>query len=395
MIEAPLRALVTKGELALRLPTGRWLALGGGHAETAALAIAIRDHRTLRRIISDPALAVGEAYMEGALTIERGDLYEFLAFATRNLPSAKRTAARATGNGRVRARRNVAHHYDLSGELYRLFLDADRQYSCAYFREPGMSLEAAQAAKKRHIAAKLCLRPGHRILDIGCGWGGLAMTLAKDHGAEVFGVTLSAEQLAEARGRAVGQGLQQRVHFELKDYRDVEGSFDRIVSVGMFEHVGPQDYQTFFNAIAGLLAERGVALLHTIGTSAEPRPNNAWIEKYIFPGGHIPALSEIAPAIERSGLILTDLEVLKLHYADTLKAWRERFTLNRERVRRIYDERFCRMWEFYLAGAEAGFRDGALVVFQLQLAKHRASMPRTRDYISHFDLAAPQAVAAE
>jgi cyclopropane-fatty-acyl-phospholipid synthase len=290
----------------------------------------------------------------------------------------------------------VARHYDLSDEFYRLFLDADRQYSCAYFPRQNMSLEAAQAAKKRHIAAKLCLAPGQRVLDIGAGWGGLALTLAEEHGADVLGVTLSREQLAAARERAAQRGLERRARFDLRDYRDVSGRFERIVSVGMFEHVGPSDYQTFFDAIARLLAEDGVALVHTIATMSAPRPNNPWIEKYIFPGGHIPALSEIAPAIERAGLILTDLEVLRVHYADTLRAWRSRFAANREKAKALYDERFCRMWEFYLAGAEAGFREGSLVVFQLQLARNRTATPLTRDYIADFDRArASIAVAAE
>jgi cyclopropane-fatty-acyl-phospholipid synthase len=396
MIERLLRSLVTQGEIAVRLPRGDWVCIGARSAAEAPLAIAIHDHRALMRILAEPALAVGEAYMEGALTIERGDIYALLALATRNLAHAKRRRTRPRSNGRARSKRNVAHHYDLSGELYRLFLDVDLQYSCAYFPQSGMGLDAAQAAKKRHIAAKLCLEPGQRVLDIGSGWGGLALTLAEEHGAEVLGVTLSSEQLGQARRRAARLGLERRARFELRDYRDVGGRFDRIVSIGMFEHVGPSNYEPFFETIARLLAEDGVALVHTIATSAGPEPNNAWIDKYIFPGGHIPALSEIAPAIERSGLILTDLEVLRLHYADTLKAWRERFAANLEHVRALYDERFCRMWEFYLAGAEAGFREGSLVVFQLQFAKHRAAAPLTRDYITDFDRSwASNAVAAE
>jgi cyclopropane-fatty-acyl-phospholipid synthase len=396
MLERFLRNLVTKGEIAVRMPNGAWVSIGEASAGEAPLAIAIRDHRTLVRILADPALAVGEAYMDGALTIERGDIYDLLALATRNLENVRRRRSGRGANGRKRSQRNVAHHYDLSGELYRLFLDNDRQYSCAYFPRPGMSLEAAQAAKKRHIAAKLCLEPGQRVLDIGSGWGGLAFTLAEECGAQVLGVTLSTEQLACAKERAARRGLDRALRFELKDYRDVGGRFDRIVSVGMFEHVGPSDYQTFFDTIARLLGDDGVAVLHTIGTFAGPEPNNAWIEKYIFPGGVIPALSQISPAVERSGLILTDLEVMRLHYADTLKVWRERFAANRDRVRELYDERFCRMWELYLAGAEAGFREGSLVVFQLQLAKDRAAVPLTRDYITDFDRARPPvAVAAE
>lgn len=324
--------------------------------------------------------------MDGTLTIERGSLYDFLAVATRNLAHLKRRSLLGRPrNRRVAARRNVAHHYDLSGALFELFLDADRQYSCAYFREPGMSLDAAQIAKKTHLAAKLALRRGDRVLDIGSGWGGLALTLAEEHGAEVQGVTLSTEQLEESRRRAKARDLQRQVRFDLKDYRDVEGEFDRIVSVGMFEHVGPTHYDAYFAAIERLLARDGVAVLHTIGRFNGPARGNAWIEKYIFPGGTIPALSEIAAAVERSGLIVADVEVLRLHYADTLRAWRERFAARREEARALYDERFCRMWEFYLAGAEAGFREGALVVFQVQMVKDRAALPLTRDYIGDFE----------
>lgn len=396
MMERLFRSLVTEGEIAVGLPRGDWVCIGAPSPAEAPPAITIRDHRALMHIIADPALAVGEAYMDGVLTIERGDIHDLLALATRNMGNARRRRLTPKVNSRSRSKRNVAHHYDLSGELYRLFLDADRQYSCAYFPRPGVGLDAAQAAKKRHIAAKLCLAPGQRVLDIGSGWGGLALTLAEEHDAEVLGVTLSGEQLGEARKRAALRGLERHARFELLDYRDVAGSFDRIVSVGMFEHVGPSGYQQFFDTIERLLTQDGVALVHTIANSAGSEPNNAWIEKYIFPGGHIPALSEIAPAIERAGLILTDLEVLRLHYAETLKAWRERFAAHRQKVRALYDERFCRMWEFYLAGAEAGFREGSLVVFQLQLGKHRAAAPLTRDYITDFDRSrASMAFAAE
>lgn len=283
------------------------------------------------------------------------------------------------------------------GDLFRLFLDADQQYSCAYFARPNLSLDEAQIAKKRHLAAKLTLKAGQRVLDIGSGWGGLALTLAEEHGAEVLGVTLSTEQLADARARAEQRGLEGRVRFELQDYRDVAGVFDRIVSVGMFEHVGPAHYDTFFETVARLLNKDGVALMHTIGRFEPPGGGNAWIEKYIFPGGTIPSLSQIVPAVERAGLIVTDVEVLRLHYAETLRAWRERFAARRDDAKALYDERFCRMWEFYLAGAEAGFREGALVVFQIQMAKTQGALPLTRDYLTDFDRAAPLAerIAAE
>jgi cyclopropane-fatty-acyl-phospholipid synthase len=399
MIAAALRSFIKDGALILRLPGDATLRIGADRDEDAPLIVQIRDPKTLMRIARNPQLAVGEAYMDGTLTIERGTLYEFLELAARNarhLPQRRLFIGLRGGNGRGAARRNVAHHYDLSGELYRLFLDADRQYSCAYFTGRDMSLEEAQAAKKRHLAAKLLLKPGQSVLDVGSGWGGLAITLAQDYGADVTGVTLSQEQLAEARARAERRGLQERVRFRLQDYRDVRGRFDRIVSVGMFEHVGPEHYRAFFDMIAARLDPMGVAVLHTIGQTGGPGRNNPWIDKYIFPGGEIPALSQIAPAIEQAGLILTDLEVLRLHYADTLRAWRVRFERHREEVRALYDERFCRMWEFYLAGAEAGFRAGDLVVFQLQLAKDRAAVPITRDYITDFDRAKPSyAVAAE
>lgn len=401
MLDPLLKTIIRDGALAVRGPDGR-LHCANCTEGDASTIVHIRDNATLRRIAGYPALATGEAYMDGGLIMERGTVYDFLAVVTRNL----RNVAPRRGlfgrkprptNQRSAARRNVAHHYDLSGELYRLFLDTDRQYSCAYFPHPDISIEEAQIAKKRHLAAKLLLEPGQRVLDIGSGWGGLALTLAEEHGAEVLGVTLSKEQLEESRKRAAQRGLERRVSFEPLDYRDVQGTFDRIVSVGMFEHVGPAHYDAYFQTIERLLDAKGVAVVHTIGTLAGPSAGNPWIEKYIFPGGTIPALSQIAAAVERTRLVLTDIEVLRLHYAETLRAWSERFAANRDKVRALYDERFCRMWEFYLAGAEAGFREGSLVVFQVQLAKDRRAVPQTRDYITDFDRAAPAAsrIAAE
>jgi cyclopropane-fatty-acyl-phospholipid synthase len=275
----------------------------------------------------------------------------------------------------------VAHHYDLSVAMYGAFLDDDLQYSCAYFPHEGVSLEEAQLAKKRLIAAKLLIHPGDRVLDIGCGWGGMGLTLAEEYGARVTGVTLSVEQLNLARDRALARGLSDAAHFEMKDYRDVEGPFDRIVSVGMFEHVGLDKYQTYYDSVARLLTDDGVALIHTIGRTSGPGATSPWTAKYIFPGGYIPALSEIIPHVERAGLVITDIEVLRLHYADTLRAWRERFMAQRSRMAALYDERFCRMWEFYLAGSEASFRYGTSVVYQLQLAKRIDAVPITRDYM--------------
>jgi cyclopropane-fatty-acyl-phospholipid synthase len=281
-----------------------------------------------------------------------------------------------------RAEKNVAHHYDLNGRLYSLFLDRDRQYSCAYFRRGDETLEEAQLAKKRHIAAKLCLdRPDLRVLDIGSGWGGMALTLARDYGALVTGITLSREQLAAARERAALEGLEDRVNFELLDYRAVNQKFDRIVSVGMFEHVGVGYYQTFFDTVARNLTPDGIALLHAIGRSDGPGATNPWIDKYIFPGGYSPALSEVMPSVERSGLFATDIEILRLHYAETLRHWRWRFNANRDTIASIYDERFCRMFEFYLCGSELAFRRGGHMVFQIQLAARQDAVSLTRDYM--------------
>jgi cyclopropane-fatty-acyl-phospholipid synthase len=330
--------------------------------------------------------------MDGALRMERGSIYDLLEVIARNF---KHHYARGPvadfkrgldhwlhRNTRSLARRNVAHHYDLSLDLYRRFLDADLQYSCAYFARPDMSLEEAQRAKKAHIAAKLALSPGDRVLDIGCGWGGMGLTLADDYGADVTGVTLSVEQLNLARERAEERGLSERAHFLMQDYRDVDGAFDRVVSVGMFEHVGVGNFEEYFAAVADHLTDDGVALIHTIGRTGGPARTSAWTAKYIFPGGYIPALSEIVRAVEKVGLLITDIEVLRLHYAETLRAWRERFLAARDDIAKLYDERFCRMWEFYLAGSEASFRSGASVVFQLQLAKRVDALPITRDYIA-------------
>jgi cyclopropane-fatty-acyl-phospholipid synthase len=295
-----------------------------------------------------------------------------------------------------RSRRNVAHHYDLNSELYSLFLDEDWQYSCAYFPRGDETLEAAQVAKKRHIAAKLLLdRPNLTVLDIGCGWGGMALTLARDYGARVTGITLSTEQLAAARARAEAAGLSHRVKFELLDYRAVDQQFDRVVSVGMFEHVGVTHYRTFFNTLQGCLADDGVALMHFIGSAAPPAATNPWLTKYIFPGGYSPSLSEVMPGIEASGLIATDVEVLRLHYARTLRHWRDRFEQNREAVKALYDERFCRMFEFYLAGCELAFRYSGEVVFQMQLSRQLTTVPLTRDYIGQAERAGRWLEAAD
>jgi cyclopropane-fatty-acyl-phospholipid synthase len=330
--------------------------------------------------------------MDGGLTVEQGtitDVLTVLMSQSSGTPGWARIhwLARflyrrlAQFNPRSRARRNVAHHYDLDGQLYALFLDADRQYSCAYFENPDQSLDDAQLAKKRHLAAKLLVGNDDRVLDIGSGWGGLALYLAEVCRARVTGITLSQQQHAAARVRASEKGLAERTDFHLQDYREVSGKFDRIVSVGMFEHVGVASYGTFFRKCRDLLDDNGVMLLHSIGRSEGPNVTNPWIAKYIFPGGYIPALSEVLTAVERSGLLVTDIEILRLHYAETLKAWRERFLAHREQVQRIYDQRFVRMWEFYLAASEMAFREQNLMVFQLQLTKRQGIVPMTRDYI--------------
>jgi cyclopropane-fatty-acyl-phospholipid synthase len=293
-----------------------------------------------------------------------------------------------------RAKRNVAHHYDLSDELYELFLDRDRQYSCAYFRSPDDDIDTAQHQKKRHLAAKLLLRPGQKVLDIGSGWGGLALYLAAECGVEVTGLTLSEEQYEVAIRRAAQAGLADRVRFHLRDYREERGQYDRIVSVGMFEHVGVNQYPAFFKKLHELLAPDGVALLHAIGRMDGPGSTNPWLRKYIFPGGYCPALSEVVPEAERVRLWITDIEILRLHYAETLRAWRRRFTQHRERIRALYDERFCRMWEMYLVGCELAFRRDIMLVFQLQMAKAVDVVPLTRDYIVDWERAAAPAASS-
>jgi cyclopropane-fatty-acyl-phospholipid synthase len=396
-LQAMLERIVRSGNLTLKLPGGRELRLGDGTGPE--LVARITSAAWAARIAAKPGLGVGEAYMDGGLVLERGEIADFIDLVGSNAkykPRKKRNRLqlwlrerKVEANARRQARANVAHHYDLSNDLYRRFLDADMQYSCAYFARPDMTLEEAQLAKKRHIAAKLAIEPGMRVLDIGCGWGGMAMTLAEETGAEVDGVTLSTEQLSVAKARAEARGISSRARFSLTDYRDVTDTYDRIVSVGMFEHVGRPNYQEYFDGVARLLKDDGVALIHAIGRP-EAGVTNAWIAKYIFPGGYSPALSEIMPAIERAGLMVTDLEILRLHYAETLKHWRARFAAVRPEVAELYDERFCRMWEFYLGIAEQSFRARRQFVWQVQLAKRVDALPITRDYIAEAEAALAQ-----
>ena len=392
-----LSRLVVRGTLTVIDAAGRPHIFRGA-AQGPAITLKLQRRALPYRLAARPDLTLGEAFMDGSLTVEEGDIYDAVSFLMYNADAsgdfwmrrAHRSVSRVLRrlhqhNPATRARRNVAHHYDLSGDLYRLFLDTDLQYSCAYFRDEKDSLEEAQRNKRLHIAAKLLLdRPGLRVLDIGSGWGGLALDLARMGADQVTGITLSPEQQRVARERAENAGLRG-VRFELQDYRAVQGTFDRIVSVGMFEHVGVGYYDEFFRACRRLLSEDGTALLHTIGRSRGSSATNAWIRKYIFPGGYSPALSEIVPAIERAGLWITDIEVLRYHYANTLRAWRQRFVANRAAAVRLYDERFARMWEFYLAASEAAFRVSDHVVFQIQIARSKDAVPGIRDYIGDWE----------
>ena len=395
LLDALIRGFVASGTLTVRYPDGH-VSTHAGRLPGPSVSFAVLDWRAVRRMVTNPGLAFGEGYVDGTIVPLGATIYDALDLLMLNVAAAtpqpvmaahkmldtalKRWAQR---NPARRARRNVAHHYDLSVTLYRLLLDRDLQYSCAYFAHGTETLDEAQAAKKRHIAAKLCLdRPGLRVLDIGCGWGGLAITLARDFGAEVTGITLSEEQLTIARARAEAAGVGDRVTFELLDYRALRGQWDRVVSVGMFEHVGTPHYATFFAAIATALAPDGVALVHAIGRSHGPSVTNPWLGKYIFPGGYSPALSEVLPPAERSGLIVTDIEILRLHYAETLRHWRGNLDRHRADIAALYDERFCRMFEFYLAGAELAFRHQGHMVWQMQLARQVDAVPLTRDYIA-------------
>ncbi len=386
-----------RGNLVIKFADDTVSTFGDGHGEV--VEVTLHDPDLPRRVLSNPDMAVGEGYMKGTITIKNDDLYGFMSIAILNLgrngerfnnpttaqkymQSARKILRKISQHNPIgRAQENVAHHYDLSDELYDLFLDEDKQYSCGYYKTPDDTLEMAQAQKKAHIAAKLCLEKGMTVLDIGCGWGGMGLTLARDYGVNVVGVTLSKEQHKVAVARAKAEGLEGQVDFRLQDYRNVPEQFDRIVSVGMFEHVGVPHYAEYFEHVKKFLKPDGVALIHTIGRCAPPNVTSPWIAKYIFPGGYCPAMSEVLPIIEDANLITTDIEVWRIHYADTLRDWRARFEANIDKILAIYDEEFCRMWRYYLIASELTFRLDRQVVFQFQITKDQQAAPVTRDYL--------------
>ena len=389
-----LRKIIVSGELTLIAPDGTTHRFGTPHPEVRPVAITIRDNRTANRIARNPALGAGEAYMDGGLTITGDDVMGLLGIIGYNvrwdrdnptrvgLWKARRwLSAIEQFNDARRSKTNVAHHYDLNDRLYDLFLDADRQYSCAYYTDPANTLAEAQQDKMAHIAAKLDLKPGMRVLDIGCGWGGLSLYLHRKTGCDVLGITLSKEQLKVAVARAAAEGVGDHVKFQLIDYRALTGGFDRIVSVGMFEHVGRPNYRAFFDQVHALLKPDGIALVHTIARADGPGVTDPWTAKYIFPGGYAPALSEMLPHIEQSWLWITDIEILRLHYAHTLIAWYQTCFAKRSEIEALYDTRFWRMWMFYLAAAANAFLHDGHMNAQIQLTRRRDALPITRDYM--------------
>ncbi|WP_294393599.1 cyclopropane-fatty-acyl-phospholipid synthase family protein [uncultured Sphingomonas sp.] len=398
LFDRAFQKLIKRGELTVHAADGKTYHYGKPEPGRDPVTVRFTDGATPRKVVLAPSLAAGEAYVDGRLVMEQGDIHALLDLVTwnnrwesrsdrRNLEARARMPGDPFGwlrtyNQERQSRRNVAHHYDLSARLYDLFLDADRQYSCAYFTDRDNSLDQAQLDKKAHIAAKLYLKPGVRVLDIGCGWGGMALYLHQKTGAEVLGITLSEEQLKIARARAEEAGVADKVRFELIDYRKVSGKFDRVVSVGMYEHVGPAHFRTFAAKCRSLLTDDGVMLLHTIGRLGMRRPTDTWTTKYIFPGGYIPTLSEIAEASESARLITADVETLRLHYGYTIEHWLRRTQARKAEIVAMYDERFYRMWEFYLAGSVTGFINSQMVNYQVQYIRDRTALPITRDYMA-------------
>ena len=395
LLNKALTRLIRRGALTIVDHDGKTYRYGAPDAELAPVRMRFADRKVAGEIARDPGLGAAEAWMDGRLLLEQGDILDLVSLIRRSSRWEDKTGKgggflRKGGklvsrlerlNWARRSRRNVAHHYDIGNRLYELFLDADMQYSCAYFTDPANSLEQAQADKKAHIAAKLALAPGVRVLDIGCGWGGMALYLHQHTGADVLGITLSEEQLKVARERAAAAGVADHVKFELIDYRHLTGKFDRIVSVGMFEHVGPAHYRTFFRQCRSLLAEDGVMLLHTIGRMGPPGTTDRFTQKYIFPGGYVPSLSEIVGASERERLIVSDCETLRFHYHHTVRAWYERTKAHEAEIVAAFDARFYRLWLFYLAGAMTSFSEAGKVNYQLQYIRRRDTLPITRDYL--------------
>lgn len=400
------RHLIRKGSVDITYADGTRVSYGDGTGQP--IEVTIKDAELTKRIVLNPDLGVGEGYMDQAFTLKDDDLSGFLALIMTNMLPAgmpwfekPMRAVKFLGrsiaqfNPKRRAAKNVESHYDLSAKLYDLFLDKDRQYSCAYFPRPDMTLEDAQIAKKNHIARKLLIEPGMTVLDIGCGWGGMAMTLARDYGAKVVGVTLSHEQHALARQRVKEAGLEDRIDIRLCDYRNVNETFDRIVSVGMFEHVGVPHFREYFRHVRKMLNPKGVALIHFIGRVDPPGVTSDWIKKYIFPGGYCPAMSETSAAVEKEQLVIADLEVWRIHYADTLREWLKRFEAHIDEARALYDDRFTRMWRFYLIASEMSFRHAGQVVFQYQLCHDVTDVPLTREYLYTAPQLTPVSAAAE
>ena len=378
-----LESNVRYGQLTVIMPDSKSYCFG---EQGPSVTWVLNDRRAVSRIARNWEFELGETYANGGWDVEDGSLNDLLSILRTNFERPKKTPLKMLLswqkqlNGFNSSCANVSHHYDLDGDLFCRFLDEEMHYSCAYFSSANLSLEAAQLEKCKHIAKKLLINPGDRILDIGCGWGSLAMYLAENYDVEVTGITLSQAQLEAARRRITEKKLNDRVTIKLQDYRETRGSFNRIVSVGMFEHVGKPNYSRYLSELYDRLEGNGTALLHTIGRTGVPAPTNAWITKYIFPGGYIPAVSDIAPSIESSGLMLTDLEVLRMHYAQTLAAWSERFNAERSNIRDSKGEKFCRVWEFYLAISQVAFIHADAVVFHFQMAKQHGVVPSTRDY---------------
>ncbi len=401
LINQFLSSVIKQGQLTVTMPSGERHVLGEPADGFPNVAVRLTDNKVARDILLDPRLGAGEAYMDGRIVIEEGDVMQLVQLLRANKPwerggqlkapspfaklKARAKFLRASFNEASSSKRNVAHHYDIGNELYDLMLDPEHmQYSCAYWDDGVETLNEAQEAKLAHIAAKLALSDGERVLDIGCGWGGMAIYLARHFNVHVTGITLSEEQLVLARTRAEAAGVSDRVTFKLVDYRDLAKSdvtFDRVVSVGMFEHVGRPQFETFFRACANLLSDDGVMLIHTIGRFGGPGVTDAFTSKYIFPGGYIPALSETLAASEKSRLIHTDIETLRLHYTKTLREWYAKCEEHREAIIDLFDDRFYRMWTFYLAGATAAFESGGMGNYQIQFTRSRHTLPITRGYI--------------